>query len=573
MTALQRQVKSARRQLTVNHLLLLLGRALSAGAVTFGLVVIIDRIFNTALPLTWLAGGIAAAAIAVAIVWAIATRVTPTTAATALDEAAGLRERISTGIYCTGSDDPFERAVVADAERVGTALTVRQHLPLRWPMSLNLAGACVAAALLTLLLPQWNVLADSHREDEEKAQLTKQIEVTQATWERKQTELKETVEANPLLKDEADKLDEMKTGRLESMNDVQRETLKRIESLRESVEEKREENKYGAMDELKKMLNRLPREDAADKTPVNKLSEAMSKGDFTEAKKALEEIQEKLAKAKTPEEQQLSKEMQDKLADLAKKIDQAAQQDSLEKELEAQGLNKKDVERLMANLEKKDLDAIKKALEEKGMSQQQAQQMAKKMAQSKMAQEMAKKLANSLGQSASDPGSEGQGQQQGGGMGDLSDLEALEMEMAQMDATMSELDDMANDTRNGCSQCNGTGQQNGKPCGSCNGTGMGDKPGNGGGMGQNMGKGQGNMAPEEQTALGWKREKAKLKTTKGRIIGKRLVPGEQLKGDATSEYQDIVVTGEREASEALEQERIPQQYRKTVKEWFNRDGE
>lgn len=571
MTLIERKVRRAHRQLFINRTLQICGRTLLLAAAGFALTVIVDRVFNTPLPLTWAALTWLVAGIVAGVAWSFARRGSLAEAATALDAAAGLRERISSGLYCEQSDDPFERAVLADAERVSTGITVRRHLPVRWPASMSWAGAATAVALLTLLLPQWDVLADSREDEQQESQHVKQVQVAKAAWEKRSEAIRKQFDDNPLLKEELDKLDEMKTARMESTQDLQRETIKRLESLRESLERKREETKYESVEELKKMLNRLPKEPQEKDSPVNKLSDALSKGDFSEAKESLKELQEKLAKADSPEDAALKKELEKKLEALAKQIEAAAEQKKIEEKLEGEGLKKEDIERLMASLEKKDMEAVKKALEEKGMSEQQAKDLAKQLAKSQAAQEMAKKLAQSMqsmaqgSASMSDEMSDAAGE----AMGQLSDIESLEMEMAELSASMAELDGMQDGAESSCSQCNGSGMKDGQACGKCGGSGSGPPSG---GQGEKMAEGRGGLADEQQTATGWKKEKAPVKTTEGRIIGKTLVPGEQYKGDVSAEYQDVVISGQREATEALEHERIPQQYRKAVGEYFRRDG-
>jgi hypothetical protein len=46
----------------------------------------------------------------------------------------------------------------------------------------------------------------------------------------------------------------------------------------------------------------------------------------------------------------------------------------------------------------------------------------------------------------------------------LSELEMLEQDMAQLDSTMTALQDAQNNIDKPCSSCNGTGMKNGRPC-------------------------------------------------------------------------------------------------------------
>jgi len=85
----------------------------------------------------------------------------------------------------------------------------------------------------------------------------------------------------------------------------------------------------------------------------------------------------------------------------------------------------------------------------------------------------------------------------------------------------------------------------------------------------NKGKGRGGLAPEEQTAIGFKTERTKVKTTKGAIIGEFLIDGEQVRGDVSSTLRETVAASEREASDLIHRDRIPRQYHKAIKGYFS----
>ena len=99
----------------------------------------------------------------------------------------------------------------------------------------------------------------------------------------------------------------------------------------------------------------------------------------------------------------------------------------------------------------------------------------------------------------------------------------------------------------------------GQSCGKCNGRG-----GQGG-----RGQGRGGLAPEEKTAVGFKTERTKVKTTKGAIIGEFLIDGEQVRGEVSSTLRETVIAAEREASDLIHRDRIPRQYHKAIKGYFS----
>jgi hypothetical protein len=84
-----------------------------------------------------------------------------------------------------------------------------------------------------------------------------------------------------------------------------------------------------------------------------------------------------------------------------------------------------------------------------------------------------------------------------------------------------------------------------------------------------MGQGRGGLAPEEDAAVGFKIQRGKVHTGKGAIIGQFLVDGEQVKGDVSPEFAEIVTAAERDASDAVSRDRIPRQYQEAVKEYFS----
>ena len=84
-----------------------------------------------------------------------------------------------------------------------------------------------------------------------------------------------------------------------------------------------------------------------------------------------------------------------------------------------------------------------------------------------------------------------------------------------------------------------------------------------------MGQGRGGLAPEQQTAVDFKTERGKVHTGKGAIIGQFLFDGEQVKGDASSSFSEIVTAAEHDASDRINRNRVPRQYHKAVKAYFS----
>ena len=110
-----------------------------------------------------------------------------------------------------------------------------------------------------------------------------------------------------------------------------------------------------------------------------------------------------------------------------------------------------------------------------------------------------------------------------------------------------------------CSGCGGEG------CGACGGSGSGTGPGTGG-----EGTGRGGRPPEIETPVSFSPTKVSGKTGKGKILGHFFVRGVPPKGDALTEYTEEVTAAKKEATDALENENIPQSYEESVKKYLMR---
>jgi hypothetical protein len=84
-----------------------------------------------------------------------------------------------------------------------------------------------------------------------------------------------------------------------------------------------------------------------------------------------------------------------------------------------------------------------------------------------------------------------------------------------------------------------------------------------------LGRGRGGLAPERQTGIGFKIERGKVHTGRGAIIGQIRFDGEQVKGDVSSSFAEVVTAAERDASDRINRDRVPRQYQKAVKAYFS----
>ncbi len=570
MSPLQIQIRRARFQLTLNRWLVQVCISVTVAAGVFGIVVLLARLFGWDWPMGWIALGVFGVGVAASIVWAMATRVGFEVAATALDEAAGLRERISSGLYCrSDSHDPFERAVVSEAERVSSNITVKQHLRLAYPKQFAGAAVMTVVAFGMLLLPS-GILSPAEAMPEESVE---QFERTVNNITKRIRQIKPIAKSNAemaKLAEEIDKLGTAPNAKLQNTRDVRHEALKKLDRMQDALKDRKASDKFKSADEFKKMLRGLApmkRQDAL----ASKLSEAMRKGDFKAAADELKKMRDKLSEtAKSPEAKQQLEVVKKQLDDLAKQLEKLAKNDKLMKKLKQAGLNKEQIEKLMKQMSKEDVENLKKKLQEQGMSQKAIEKIAKEMQKQKGARDMAQKmsLAMQAASSAMQAGKMGDAQQQmDSAAAQMSAMEAMEQELSDMNSALAALQDAKNDIGNPCSKCNGSGECQGKKCGSCSGSGC--KSGKGPGMGKKPGQGRGGIAQEDASRTQFVRKQGKVKMGQGAIAGQYLVDGPQEKGEVSDAVYEMVQAGERDATDMIENAKAPRKYHRAIKDYFS----
>ncbi len=583
MTTIQQQVKRARTRLWLNTWFDIGCRVFTWGAIGFALQVLLARLFGWALPLSPIAAGVAGIALVISIVWSVYSRPGIEEAAAALDEIVGLRERVSSSLYCEGVEDPFAQAVCADAHEKVNSVTVRQHMRLRFPdRAFGMSGAMLVAVLM-FLVPNGLL---SKAEGKDKSERLASVTRTKVAVKKQMNQLKEMAKTNPALsdlEDEINKLDMLPAEKMTRPSDVRQEALKKIDKLSDAIKKKQSDNRFDKVSETKKMLRSL-KAPSKPQTPVEKLTRNLANGDFKSAQENLKEMKEQLATLKHDSDQEFVKKMQKQLEELSKQLEDAASQKQLKKKLEQAGIDKKEVERMLQRLSKEDIEKIKKQLEKQGMSQKQIEQTVKQCQKQQGACKACQKMGQAMqkaaqGAGAGQMGNAAQAMDQAGDQ--LSEMESLEQEMNQLNSSLSELQNAKNDMNNTCPQCNGTGKKDGKPCSNCGGSGQkpgqgqgqgggkGKGGGQGGGMGD-LGQGRGGVVSQEETPVDFKMEREKVQVTKGRIIGQFLVDGEQVKGEAKDDFVELISAAERTATDTVNRDRIPRQYQKAVKEYFSR---
>ena len=569
MSNMDRQVRRARRRVWVNIWLQLACRV--AVVATLAAVVFYKtmQVIEHPVPL-WLVAGVTGAGVfVVSVVWSRMRAPSLHQAAVMLDDAAGLRERVSSSLYLSKSSDPFARAVRQDAESSVASLTVSKHLRLRRPRSLPAACAAVVVALAVLLVPvSWLRSAQVTRQHERSVLVNQ----TKARVKSRLASFVKKARTNPALSDlkaDLDKLAAMPAEKMTEPRGIRNEALKKIDKLADAVRRQRRAERFDKAKEFRKMMRRLKEPPGPD-GDVRKLTRQLAAGDFKSAKETIRRMQEQLATLKQDSDKKFAETMKKQLDRLARQLEKVADAKALKKTLAQAGIKKQDVKRMLERLTKQDIEKVKKQLEKSGMTQQQIQKTVQQMRKQQGAQQMARKMSKAMRSAAQASGDMQMGEAMSSleaAADQLSEMETMEQQKKELESALSDLDNLKDQMDQDCPDCHGTGQVNGRRCKRCGGSGM----DSGRGMGQGkLGKGRGGLARSRATDVDFKIERQHVKTTKGRIIGQFLVDGKQVRGQAGEKIVEVVSAAERDATDAINRDRVPRQYQKALKLYFSR---
>lgn len=581
MSSIERQINQARRRLTGNLLLERLSFGVLLAAGLWAVVIVVVQLVKPGLPLwhgAWMA---AALAVLVGMIGASLARPSRLQAAVALDGAAGLKERLSTALLVQRLSDPFARAAVHDAEksagRVHVPSLIRYQPPRLWPWS---AATVVAALLLAWLMPPLDLLANQSEPDSPFAQADLQAEqqAINVEFEKQAARIKELARDHPQLDEALGEIEPIELPEEPGVtpDDIRRKAVQRIDNVRDKLQRELEEAEEDALKATRRMLRELSNPGSVQAN--DQLAKSLAAGDFEGAQKALEEmakdIEEAAKNAEEPAARQKLARMQRRLEQLASRLSELNDSVRIQKELENKaGLSKEDARRLMEQLARMDPKQIEKELQKqlggKGLSQKQIQQLARKIKQQQKARKNCRNLSQCLQKAAQacqqcqSPGgaSSGASQQAGNALSDaasqLSELEMSEQLINELEAQLSDLANMRQDVCQG-NMCRNPGRGPG-----CWSNRIGSQGPNAGlGLGEHVGK---RKVPYQRDPT-----KAKTRFQGGTIIGRMLVEGPQVRGEATSEELLAAAAEVRDEQDAVEREEVPSQYQKALRVYFER---
>lgn len=561
MTSCERLVSVARSRLRLRRAVEAVPRAAIAATIALLAAFLAGKLLPIEMPEWWITSAvIAACAIAAIAIRGAIDPPTPLEAAIEADRTLGLRDRLSIAIASRGSNDPFARAAVADAERraADPALraTLRRSLrpgaPQGWWWAIPVL---VVAVLVEALVPAISWTPSANAEDS----LAAREEANDALADlesaiREQPELESALGDSDLLGEEGEDPFEA----LEDPEEIRLEAIRRMTALEERLESVLAGEDAAAAEAMRDALSEL---DVPSEGLAQELALAMRLGDYAKASEAIEAMRERLEKS--PEEGGLTDEEREALAKELEKIAEqleklAAEQQSLDEALRAAGVDPAQA----GELSPEDLERLKQALENaSNLNESQRQELMKMAQAAQQSQSQSKALSKAMKQMASQcQGGQNAPNGQNAKSGEFgSDAQQMLSQMQSMQQMLQQ----ARAAQGACrAKARGLGSQGFMRPGS----GQSDEPGPG--MG-GRGRGRGGIAPRAETETGTEIVREAGVMREGDVIMRTLIEGEIEVGEASVPLERIDRNLEAAApGAATEEDPVPPHLRDAHRHYF-----
>lgn len=537
MEELQKKVRHARRRLTLQRFIGILGWCWFVALSIALVIVVIDKYYP--MPVQswiWLSSAAALGFVA-AIVWTLITREKTLEAALEIDKRFSLKERVSSTLAMRPEDLQSEagQAVISDALKKIDRIDVPSKFTIAPSKKLLLPLAPAFAAILAILFISPAISDTTAGAKTENAVTKPQVKKASQLMGKKLAEQRDQAKKEGL--QDAEKLFkklEDGTKELASSPPDREKALGKLNDLARQLQDRK--NQLGGAEKAKEQLDQLKN---VDRGPADKFAQAASKGDFKQALNELKKLQNQLENSKLSDQEK---------KDLAKQLDQM--KDKLNKLAEGHKAAQDDL--------KKRADQMRQAgqVADANKLEKQLQELQKQAPQMQQLQDMANKLGQcqqclNKGDAKGAAKAMGEMQKAMGGM-----QQQME-EMKMIDDAMQQLaqakDQMV------CQNCGGEG------CSQCNG-----KPGSGLGKG----RGQGDR-PENKTNTSFYDSQAKQKVGQGSATVVDLVDGPNIKGNVESKIQQEVDSARHGTADPSSSRQIPKKLSEHAREYFDnfREGE
>jgi hypothetical protein len=556
------------------------------------------------------------------MIWAFLHRPSRKSAAVAIDEKLGLKEKFSTALYVRPSSDPFAMAAVKDAETTADNVSLYKAFPLPFPRATYGFLIVAFGAFLTAWLMRPLDLF-GHQQIQKK-QLAEQRAADDA---RKNIEKAlATVNSMPkaVADDEAIQLakQDLKALLEQPIKDpakANRTALKTLQDVNDAIKAKIQDNqKFADAANDAKMFKSL-QPPSNETGPVADAQRALAKGDFSKAIDDIDSAVKNFEKMDKKEQGKAAEQMKQLANQLQQMANDPAKKKELEQKLQQMGANQQQAQQMAQQMQQaaagdkqaqQQLQQMQQQLMQQmnngqgpnQQQQQQIQQMMQQMQAQANAQQQAQQMANAAQQMAQGMQQAAQGKQQqangqqqqngqqqgqqGNGQKQMAQgQQQMQQQLQQMQAIQQDAQQIAAAQQQGqqaqqdaANACNGgqPGGQNGDP----------NQQGQGGqGQWQNgdpnqwqqanpngpggLGRGAGDRSFKQNAPYAVKQEVAPSQDDeKGKILASTFVKAKSIKGESKAELRQVAQTAEQQQTDEVDQEGVSRPAQKVVREYF-----
>lgn len=527
--------RSAVRRCFVRDLIGLSGPALTVAFAGSLIGIGVDRLIGPGIPWWMIAGPAGALGLASAFGLAWYRRTNALEAASEVDRAMALEDRLSSALDLADKkpDDPFVQMAVAEAERLATRVRARQAIVIRlgrswlaWPvLAMATAGIGIFVQPLDLLRSEEQTVAEQERQSRIEQAANRLREIQQALETPTDPDNPDSEEndssADLLAPDQREYLEQLQ-NQVEAGEIAPEQAEAELARMLEEAANEREQRARDALandEALRNLLKDISPEsgngnEASSAQTVQELRDALRSGELDRAADALDDLMDLAERSEAAERERIAQELEqlsDELNQLAERENQLRerQQRAEQEELSRRGLNGDDAERFAQQEQRQSREEIAEQLREQGFNPERADDLARRIEEhqrqnqaSRNAEQTAEQLRDAMRDSAnesrSDPGdqqtppstdqgSESQGSQSGEQSG--------ESGSQQQDPSSEESSDSGSDPQQ--SGDRQAGQQAGEQSGQSEQTEGGEPCEEGGGSDSKSGNQPGSGAPSD----------------------------------------------------------------------------
>ena len=561
--------------------------------------------------LVWL-GIVTVGALLAALILAMARCPNRMQTAVQIDERLGLKERFSTALYARGQSDEFARAAVRDAEKTADSVSLHKRFAYQFPkMGWWSMTAVVVLFSADRFIPQMDVLGRDEKRQQQAEMQKQQRQATEAiqkalvevnsipqvgAQEKSIVAARKDLEAllNKPMKDPA------------AASRTAQNALQEADAVRKKIQDTQ---RIANAAEQAKAFKSLAAEKSEDST-MAAAKTAIAEGDFNKASQKLQTAIDQFTNADAEKQQQIAKDMEQLANQLKKIANDPAMQEKIRQQLQKAGANADQTQRLMEEMQKaaagdkaaaervKDMSenlirkmnggvlpappqlaAFMKQVEQM-QGQVNAQQTSEQMSQA------AQKMANAMQQQSKNPGKQANGQKQGQkgqqpGQKGQPGQSPQEGQMADAQQAMQDALSQAEAMQQAAEMADAAGKDGGQGDGKGKGQGQwGQNPGGNGQQGRGQGNGpagwnqggQGAGARDYKSPAPFNVKKELSpgeKDNSGKVLSGWFVKSDSIKGESREQFKEVVISAQKDATDDVEQERIPVQAQKVVRDYFD----